>query len=186
MTQHNQKELILTKNVYKEIFEEYYRPLCLFGRKMLSCEKDAEDIVHNIFLSIWERQMSFTDKNHLKAYLFQAVYNQSLTFIRRQNLMQSMKEEQKEEIDENNYLKERIESEVFWEIMKAIGNLPKQCGEVFRLSYIENLKISEVAERLQIAEETVRSQRLKARKRLREMLKDLFPICWLIFFSEKK
>lgn len=168
MIQHNPKELILTKNVYKEIFEEYYRPLCLFGRKMLSCEKDAEDIVHNIFLSIWERQMSFIDKNHLKAYLFQAVYNQSLTFIRRQNLMLTMKEGQKEEIDENNYLKERIES------------------EVFRLSYIENLKNSEVAERLQIAEETVRFQRLKARKRLREMLKDLFPICWFIFFSEKK
>lgn len=186
MVQYDNKKFVLTQNVYREIFEEYYKPLCLFGRKMLSCEKDAEDIVHNIFLSIWERQMSFIDKSHLKAYLFQAVYNQSLTLIRRQNLMQSIKGEPKEEIDENNYLKERIESEVFWEIMKAIGNLPKQCGEVFRLSYIENLKISEVAERLQIAEETVRSQRLKARKRLREMLKDLFPICWFIFFSGKK
>lgn len=177
-------KLVLTKSVYKEIFMEYYKPLCLFARKMLSCEEDAEDMVHNVFLAIWEKKMSFVDKGHLKAYLFQSVYNQSLTFIRRQRFTMPLQEGVEGKPDENNYLKQRIETEVFLEILNAIEQLPEHRKEIFKLSYMDGLKISEVAERLQIAEETVRSQRVKARKQLQIILKGLFPLCCIIFFSE--
>ena len=177
-------KLVLTKSVYKEIFMEYYKPLCLFARKMLSCEEDAEDMVHNVFLAIWEKKMSFVDKGHLKAYLFQSVYNQSLTFIRHQRFTTPLQEGVEEKPDENNYLKQRIETEVFLEILNAIEQLPEHRREIFKLSYIDGLKISEVAERLQIAEETVRSQRMKAKKQLQFILKDLFPVCCFVFFSE--
>lgn len=178
-------EVVLTKCVYKEIFMEFYKPLCLFGRKMLSCEEDAEDVVHNVFLAIWEKKMSFADKIHLKAYLFQAVYNQSLTCIRRRRFTTRLQEdEEKKEADDSNYLRMRIDTEVFLEIMQAIERLPEHRREVFKLSYIEGLKISEVAERLHIAEETVRSQRMKARKQLQDSLKDLFSLCLLFFILQ--
>lgn len=177
-------KLVLTKSVYKEIFMEYYKPLCLFARKMLSCEEDAEDMVHNVFLAIWEKKMSFVDKGHLKAYLFQSVYNQSLTFIRRQRFTMPLEVGVEEKTDDSNYLKQRIETEVFLEILNAIEQLPKHRREIFKLSYIDGLKISEVAERLQVAEETVRSQRMKAKKQLQFILKDLFPVCCFVFFSE--
>ena len=129
--------------------------------------------------------MSFVDKSHLKAYLFQAVHNQSLTFIRHQRFTTRMEgSESEEKADDNNYLKQRIEIEVFVEILNGIEQLPEHRREIFKLSYIEGLKISEVAEKLQIAEETVRSQRMKARKQLQVILKDLFPFCCAIFFSE--
>ena len=41
MTEDVKKEFVLTKSVYKEVFMEFYKPLCLFARKMLSCEEDA-------------------------------------------------------------------------------------------------------------------------------------------------
>ena len=185
MIEGTENKLVLTKSVYKEIFMEYYKPLCLFARKMLSCEEDAEDMVHNVFLAIWEKKMSFIDKSHLKAYLFQAVYNQSLTFIRHRNFTTRLQEgEGEERADDNNYLKQRIETEVFLEILKAIDQLPERRKGIFRLSYIDGLKISEVAERLEIAEETVRAQRVKARKQLQVILKDLFPLCCCLFFSD--
>lgn len=186
MAEDTNKEIVLTKSVYKEIFMEYYKPLCLFARKMLSCEEDAEDVVHNVFLAIWEKKTSFVDKGHLKAYLFQAVYNQSLTWIRKQQFTIRLEgSEEKKESDENNYLRDRIESEAFLEIMQAIERLPEHRREIFKLSYVEGLKISEVAERLHIAEETVRSQRVKARKQLQIYLKDLFPLCLFIFSLDK-
>ena len=185
MMEDTEKKLILTQSVYKEIFMEYYKPLCLFAGKMLSCDEDAEDMVHNVFLAIWEKKMSFIDKSHLKAYLFQAVYNQSLTFIRRRNFTIRLQGgEGEERADDNNYLKQRIETEVFLEILKAIDQLPAHRKEIFKLSYIDGLKVSEVAEKLHIAEETVRSQRVKARKQLQVILKDLFPLCCLLFLSE--
>ena len=85
-------------------------------------------------------------------------------------------------MDENNYLQNRIETEVFVEIMQAIDRLPEHRREIFKLSYIDGLKISEVAERLGIAEETVRSQRVKARKQLQSSLKDMSLFYLLVFF----
>ena len=183
MTEDVKKEFVLTKSVYKEVFMAFYKPLCLFARKILSCEEDAEDMVHNVFLAIWERKMSFIDKSHLKVYLYRAVYNQSITYIRRQKFTTRLEDhEEGNEMDENNYLQNRIETEVFVEIMQAIDRLPEHRREIFKLSYIDGLKISEVAERLGIAEETVRSQRVKARKQLQSSLKDMSLFYLLVYF----
>ena len=78
VTEKTGKELVLTKEVYKEIFMEYYKPLSLFAKKVLAGQDEGEDLVHNVFLAIWEKRMSFTDKQHLQAYLYRSVYNQSL------------------------------------------------------------------------------------------------------------
>ena len=108
MTEDVKKEFVLTKSVYKEVFMAFYKPLCLFARKILSCEEDAEDMVHNVFLAIWERKMSFIDKSHLKVYLYRAVYNQSITYIRRQKFTTRLEDhEEGNEMDENNYLQSR-------------------------------------------------------------------------------
>ena len=141
MTEDVKKEFVLTKSVYKEVFMAFYKPLCLFARKILSCEEDAEDMVHNVFLAIWERKMSFIDKSHLKVYLYRAVYNQSITYIRRQKFTTRLEDhEEGNEMDENNYLQNRIETEVFVEIMQAIDRLPEHRREIFKLSYIDGLK----------------------------------------------
>ena len=141
MTEDVKKEFVLTKSVYKEVFMEFYKPLCLFARKMLSCEEDAEDMVHNVFLAIWERKMSFIDKSHLKVYLYRAVYNQSITYIQHQKFTTRLVDGQEgNEMDENNYLQNRIETEVFVEIMQAIDRLPEHRREIFKFSYIDGLK----------------------------------------------
>lgn len=172
----------LTKELYKKTFMIYHKPLCLFALKLVEREEEAEDIVHNVFLSIWEKQFVFNDEIHLKAFLFRAVYNQAITYVNHINFVNHSLENGKvSEVDENNYLKKRIESEIFLEVMQALKQLPTQCGEVFKLSYIDGLKVSEVAERLRISENTVKTQRLKARKLLQEALKDVFPLWWLIF-----
>lgn len=182
MTEKTGKELVLTKEVYKEIFMEYYRPLSLFARKVLAGEDEGEDLVHNVFLAIWEKRMSFTDKQHLQAYLYRSVYNQSLTYLKQKRFTTRLQDRMGEDqTDDFNYLSQRVETEMFMEILNAIEQLPAQRKQVFKLSYMEGLKIAEVAARLHIAEETVRSQRLKARAQLRDTLKDLFPLCMFLF-----
>lgn len=175
--------VVLDKKTYKEAFLRYYKPLCLFAQKILSEDEDAEDIVHNVFLALWEKKVSFEDGAHLKSYLFQAVYHQSISFLRHQKFVSRMEDFESEgELDDANYLKKRIETEVFFEVYKAIEQLPAERQKVFRLSYIEGKTISQVAEIMNISEETVRSQRFKARNYLRLVLKDLFVV-FLIFHS---
>lgn len=164
VTEKTGKELVLTKEVYKEIFMEYYKPLSLFAKKVLAGQDEGEDLVHNVFLAIWEKRMSFTDKQHLQAYLYRSVYNQSLTCLKQKRFTTRLQDRMGEDqTDDFNYLSQRVETEMFMEILNAIEQLPAQRKQVFKLSYMEGLKIAEVAEKLHIAEETVRSQRLKAR-----------------------
>lgn len=56
VTEKTGKELVLTKEVYKEIFMEYYKPLSLFAKKVLAGQDEGEDLVHNVFLAIWESE----------------------------------------------------------------------------------------------------------------------------------
>ena len=74
---------------------------------------------------------------------------------------------------------QRIENEVIEEIFHTIERLPEECKKVFKLSYIEGLEVNRVAEILDISENTVKTQRLRARKFLKENLKDLFPLLLL-------
>lgn len=61
--------------------------------------------------------------------------------------------------------------------------MPQRCREVFELSYLEGLKVSQVAERLNISEETVKTQRLIARKHLQKTLKNLFALGWVLLLG---
>ena len=96
-----------------------------------------------------------------------------------------MREMPGDEWDDDNYLRKRIETEVYMEVVQAVEQLPERCREVFKLSYMDGLKVSEVARKLSISEDTVKTQRLKARKQLQEILKDLYPLCWFIFLLGK-
>ena len=171
----------VTKSFYQEMFLTYHKPLCVFVMKIVSPE-EAEDIVDNVFMAMWEKQLRFNDSNHLKAFLFRAVYNQAITLVNHKKYVnRTMREMPREEWDEDNYLRNRIETEVYMEVVQAVEQLPERCREVFNLSYVDGLKVSEVARKLSISEDTVKTQRLKARKQLQEILKDLYPLCWFIF-----
>ncbi len=171
----------VTKSFYQEMFLTYHKPLCVFVMKMVSPE-EAEDIVDNVFMAMWEKQLRFNDLNHLKAFLFRAVYNQAITLVNHKKYVnRTMREMPREEWDEDNYLRNRIETEVYMEVVQAVEQLPERCREVFKLSYVDGLKVSEVARKLSISEDTVKTQRLKARKQLQEILKDLYPLCWFLF-----
>lgn len=178
------KKLVLTKKVYKEIFEAYYKPLCLFVRKLVESEPEAEDIVHNVFLVVWEKRTMFNEQEHLKAFLFRVAYNQAVTYIHHHRFIRrALGNMALEEKEEENYLKKRIETEVFFEIQQALEQLPQRCRKVFELSYLEGLKVSQVAERLNISEETVKTQRLIARKHLQKTLKNLFALGWVLLLG---
>lgn len=174
------KTLALTRDLYRELFLKFHKPLCLFSGKIVDCKEDAEDVVHNVFLRFWESGLTYHDPEHIKAYLFRTVYHKSLNYKRHQRYLdQTLQKNEEEEKEEDNYLRYRIETEVFLEVMQALDQLPGRCREVFKLSYIDGLKVAEVAERLQISEDTVKTQRLKGRKLLQDLLKNLFPL-WLI------
>lgn len=167
---------------YEEVFLAYYPHLCLFANRILSDFAEAEDIVQEVFVAFLEKKVLRDKAVAVKSYLYSSVYNACMNNLKRKKYIgERMQEFPTETVSEENYLRERIESEVMEEIFATIELLPEDCKRVFKLSYVDGMEVSKVAATLGISENTVKTQRLRARKFLKERLKDVFPILFFLF-----
>lgn len=168
---------------FQLLFEYFYRSLCFYATKIMQNEDEAKDIVQDVFVSFWQHDLSlFTDFKAIKVFLYNSVQNKSLNYlrdleIRERNYHQFafFKEEQE------YYVTQKIKSEVVAEIYEAIEQLPDRCKEVFKMAYIEEHEEKDIARILGISVNTVKTQKLRAKKHLKELLGDLFMYALLLF-----
>ena len=98
------------------------------------------------------------------------------------NRARIQREMERQEYQENEYFLRQVESEMFEEIFAAIEKLPTECRRIFKMSYIDHLDIQEITRQLNISQATVKTQRQRAKKFLRERLQDLYPILAILFY----
>jgi len=172
----------LDKGSFENLFREYFPPLMAFSRKILVDEDDAREVVHQVFITIWEKRLEIDLSQSMKSYLFTSVHNRSLNVIRDRKKFSSVEvPDVAGELDVSSAI-ESMELEE--KILEVIGSLPEKCRQVFELNRFEGLKYSEIAEKLDISVKTVENQMSKALKILREKLSKYMSILlWLIFQS---
>lgn len=162
-------------NSFKVVYHHYYRSLCVFAQAYLHEDLLAEDVVQDVFTQVWEQAPLLTGHTKLQAYLYAMVRNRCLNIIK--NKKQQQKYQDNRELlelwqeDENTHL---IKAEITREIFNRIEDLPQRAKEVFKLSYLDRLKEYEVAERLNISINSVKTHKKRARKILKDQLKNLF------------
>jgi RNA polymerase sigma-70 factor (ECF subfamily) len=154
---------------YDNIFKKYYKPLVIFASKYVDDINISEDIVQDVFISIWKKQDKLLDKNYLSAYLYRCVYNSCLTYLNKNKKIR-IEEINDKIISDENVLNSILETEVYSEIISLLDQLPPKCQRIYRLN-LQGLKTPEIAEDLDIAVDTVRSQIKRAKQILREKSK---------------
>lgn len=129
----------------------------------------AEDLLHDLFLSLWKNRSHLADIESLPAYLYSSCRYLILAYYRkRQELHASEDSEELDLLDEDVPLEDRLHYRYLIDIVdREIDNLPEKCKEVFKLSRYEYLSNREIAERLAISESTVEKHINKAIGRLR-------------------
>lgn len=174
------------KDYYSKVYSIYFPKLVRFSQTYLLSREDAENVVQDIFLYLWENRDRIPMLGNLNAYLFTVVRNRCIDFIRKQTTAgekrQSLTELEEKELqfklyslqkfDENNFSVSDIESL----ISQAVDLLPARCREIFILSRMEGLRHKEIAERLDISVNTIESQIAIALKKLKVALKDYIPL----------
>lgn len=169
----------LDRDSFEELFRSFFPPLMAFAKKILRDEDDAREVVHQVFISVWEKRQDLDLSLSLKSYLFTSVHNRSLNVIRdRKKFSSDEVPDVAGEWDVSSVI-ETMELEE--KIKEVISSLPEKCREVFELNRFDGLKYSEIAERLNISPKTVENQMSKALKILREKLaKYMSILLWLI------
>jgi RNA polymerase sigma-70 factor (ECF subfamily) len=170
---------------YEEMFRTYFSSLCYFAQKYIQDLDASKEIVHKIFVAIWENRASFDFDKPAKSYLFTSVYNRCMNYIRDRKKFTTTENLETQDISEGGALNsDHLETaELESKIWKAINSLPEKCKEVFILNRFEGKKYGEIAEFLGISVKTVETQMSKALKVLRDNLKDYAH--FLFFFILK-
>lgn len=156
--------------VYESLFSNYYPQLVKFAEGYLFDKQACEDIVQNLFIHFWENAATIHLDLSIKAYFFQSVKNRCLNYVRdlqirdRHNLLYI------EALLNQDTYGEFADPEIIQKINLAIQQLPDQMAEIFRLKYMEDKKIKEIASTNQISENTVKTQLLRAKDKLRKIL----------------
>lgn len=160
---------------FQLLFIDYYAPLLSFACRYVNEQEASEDIVQDVFVRLWEMNDRLLGIEELSAYIYQMVRYRCLNYLRTQkseeNAVRQMENETVEERDAY------IEEEMFRRYKKALEMLPPACGNIFALM-LEGYKAREIAEKLNIAVETVKKQKQIARRILKEKLK-----IFLLFFQ---
>ncbi len=165
---------------YKEMFYKFYSPLCEFASQYLS-DSDAEELVQDLMLYIWESRTELMIESSLKSYLFVAVKNRSFNAIRNQQYKKKVHsvlyEKLKEQFEDPDYY---MIDELATRIQNAIRELPDSYRETFELSRFGDMTNAQIAVTLSVSIKTVEYRISQSLKILRLKLKDYIALLPLL------
>ena len=176
------------ESAFETLFRRWYEPLCHYACRLADGDMDeAEDLVQQAFVKLWEYRSRLKVEWSLKAYLYKSVHNACLNRIRSQKVKSKYLEFNAQQPDTMQTPPEDTAPELREHFQRALDALPPQCRHIFELSRFEALKYREIAEQLGISIKTVETQMGKALRVLRVELADylvtyLGIICLWSFF----
>ena len=167
---------------FEQVFKTHYKNLHAYAFTILKDEDDAEEMVQQVFSKLWERSEHLSFSGPVAAYLYRAVHNESLNFLKHQkvkvghqlHVAYSMKN--KSQHEQGKMMGKELENK----FREALNELPEQCRTVFQLSRFEDMKYREIADKLEISVKTVENHMGKALKLLRTKLVDFLLIVLII------
>lgn len=171
---------------FERYYKEHYRSFFLMAFKFLKDAGKAEEIVNDVFVTLWEDGGRIIISSSLKSYIYRAVINRSLNALDRQQRERQRLRELGALQDEAFELRQMEENELRLQLYQAIDDLPEQCRKVFRMSRFEGLKQQEIADRLEISIKTVKNHITLALKKLGKLSGYFLVISWetaRIFFT---
>ena len=77
---------------FDSLFRKYHNRLLLYSLKYVESESDALDIVQNIFVAVWENGKYKQDEELVTAYLFRAVKNSCLNYLKHQRIVRNFED----------------------------------------------------------------------------------------------
>jgi len=147
------------------VHDLYYPALRNFAMSLVVDGPAAEDIVAEVFVTLWKKHKDFETLQNIKAFVYISTRNACINHLKklqRDVVMKSGLTNYLSLDHEEFALNEMIKAEVLQQIYEAIEALPSQCKKVFKLCYVEGLSNSEVAEQFSISINTVKNHKVKA------------------------
>lgn len=149
------------EKAFRQLFLHYYDHLFYFSNSFVKSREAAEEIIQDVFISIWNKRDKLTRINNLSVYLYVAVKNLSINYLNRSGSHFTNDLNQLDVTCAGGTATPEdlmVASEMLQAINKSIGELPPKCRLVYKLVKEDGLRYKEVAEILHISPRTVENQ----------------------------
>lgn len=166
------------KKSFEVLFRDLYPALCAFARKLLNDMDSAEEVVQDVFFTIWKKRQEINVEHDLVSYIYTSVRNRCLAYLKR---IKIRAEYAKYVLSEYEMEQFTVEDELRLQelealVEKTLKALPLRTRKIFELSRFDGLKYQEIAVQLSISVKTVEVNISKALKVFRKNLKEYIPI----------
>jgi RNA polymerase sigma-70 factor (ECF subfamily) len=169
----NDRPKVVSDEEFEALYGEYYDSFVLFGQKFIHDQTVVEDIVQEAFIKFWLRKNNFDNEYAIRAFLYKAVRNSCVNYLDHLRVRQKFSQEVAPFVYSEEYFSQHvIEEEVHRIINEAVQQLPESAREIYLMS-LNGVKNNEIAEDLNISVNTVKTQKMRAKKILREKLKKI-------------
>lgn len=151
---------------FRTLYEQVYPMLVSYVSEIILSDEAAEDIVQDLFVYIWESDVTFPTFTAFRSYLYTYVRNTALDYLKHQHIEQDYANKMAEmpEMPEEDELNREEE---YQKLFSLIDELPEQCRKVFLMA-LDGKKNKEIADALQISVVTVKTQKMRAMQKIKK------------------
>lgn len=161
-------------SAYEELYYAFYTSLCHFAVSIIRSKQQAEEIVSDVFIKIWQARRSLSNVSNTSVYLYTSVRNRAIDYLKvnRRHIMVHFSEEDWGDtlIELRNPSDYCVSTDMMKNINAAVNQLPPQCKVIFRLVRESGLTYKQVAAIMRLSPLTVRNQLGIAMRKIGEML----------------
>jgi len=157
---------------FAALFETFHAPLCAFAYRYVGIREVAEELVQEVFLFIWEHRATWSVRDSVKNYLFTAVRNAAVSWLRHERVVH--RREAETVVFASRPVapadRELTANELLTAVRRAVEKLPERCRLIFLMHREQGLTYGEIAAVLDLSPKTVEVQMGRALKALRKSL----------------
>lgn len=162
------------KKAFTLLYEKYWEKLYYIAFQHTQSTQESEDLVHEIFIDLWNNRKKIKINKKVSSYIFTAIKYKIFRLYDAKSVRQKyLRTIKREKIySANNTGTELTFNELYNTIMCEVEKLPERCKLIFKLRKFEDYSVEEVAQKLGISKNTVNNQMTKATRVLKLNLKE--------------
>ena len=171
------------KCAFEALFRLYYTKLVNISKGYLVYQQEAESIVQNVFLKLWENKASLGEVSNINGYLYTMTKNLCLDQLKHEKIKKNyidnsyrIRSEIQYKFIQDEAASLLLENELESKIIQSIELLPEKCKNIFKKSRLEGLKRSEIASEMGISHKTVDNHMASALRHMRFHLREFISL----------
>lgn len=152
---------------FTKLYNHYKEPGIRFSMAIVKDEEEAENMLHEVFIKIWNRREQINPELNFNSYIFTCLRNMAFDYLKKLERNQSLQHQYLQMMNDTQGIDSEAEEAKIVLLRNAMNSLPAKRKMILKLNVEDGKSYQEIAEMMRISKNTVKNQLVKAKQFLR-------------------